>query len=276
MVDDADALLTALIRHAGSHPLAWFVVLLLALLGAVGALWWLLRRYARPLEDSRWPPAAWLLLHFALGFALLVGAAALFAEIAEAIGAEHRLGRLDQAFSAAIRGSVSRPTLQVFAWLTRLGDTATLTGLGVAVAALLLWRRRLWLALGWATAVAGNSLLNVTLKAVFERVRPVHDDGLVASAAGWSFPSGHSSGSVVAYGMLAYLALRTLPAAWHLPAALLATTIAFATGSSRVFLQVHYASDVLAGFASGAAWLAVCIASMEAGRRWRRRRRGRA
>ena len=85
-----------------------------------------------------------------------------------------------------------------------------------------------------------HSLLNPTLKRIFERVRPVHKHGLV-SEAGWSFPSGHTSGATVAYGMLALVAIRTLPPRWHLPAVLGATALAYTVGSSRVFLQVDQA-----------------------------------
>ena len=100
-------------------------------------------------------------------------------------------------------------------------------------------------------AIGGNAILNRTLKAEFERVRPLHADGHVL-ADGWSLPSGHSSGALVAYGMLAYVLIRLAPGAWRMPAVLLAAAIAFATGCSRVFLQMHYATDVAAGFASGA------------------------
>ena len=127
------------------------------------------------------------------------------------------------------------------------------------------------LAFGWVAAVAGNALLNVTLKQVFARVRPVHDDGLVL-AHGFSFPSGHTSGAVVAYGMLAYVAMRFVPPRSHLALMLAAVALAFAIGASRMFLRVHFASDVIAGFASGSAWLAVCIASIELTRWYERRR----
>jgi membrane-associated phospholipid phosphatase len=69
---------------------------------------------------------------------------------------------------------------------------------------------------------------------------------------------------VVAYGMLAYLAQRLAPPRWRRASLLAAAAVAFTTGSSRVFLQVHYASDVLAGFASGLAWLALCVLACEA------------
>jgi undecaprenyl-diphosphatase len=119
-------------------------------------------------------------------------------------------------------------------------------------------------------ALAGNGLLNQTLKQIFGRVRPLDPEGSVL-AQGFSFPSGHSAGAVVAYGMLAYLALRLLPARWHLSALLTAVALIFTVGASRLFLRVHFASDVIAGFASGTAWLALCITSIEL-IRWRHQR----
>ena len=71
--------------------------------------------------------------------------------------------------------------------------------------------------------------------------------------------------------MLAYVAVRLLPERWELPAVLVAAGLAFSIGCSRVFLQVHWASDVLAGLASGSAWLVVCVVSIEMLRRYRRK-----
>ena len=171
-----------------------------------------------------------------------------------------------------VRQSLSASARQIFGALTHLGDTPTLIALGVIVALLLLAKGGRWTALGWTLALLGNALLNTTLKAIFERARPVHDS-LLVNAQGFSFPSGHSSGSVVAYGMLAYVLLRALPPAQvgraGLMLVLMATALAFTVGMSRIFLQVHFATDVLAGFASGLAWLAVCIGSMELTRHYR-------
>jgi membrane-associated phospholipid phosphatase len=118
--------------------------------------------------------------------------------------------------------------------------------------------------------MAGNGVLNPLLKRIVARARPLHEHGL-AHAEGYSFPSGHTSGAVVAYGMLAYLLLRLAPPRWHLPVLLATVALVFTVGCSRVVLQVHWASDVLAGFASGTAWLLVCVVGSE----WlRRQRRG--
>jgi membrane-associated phospholipid phosphatase len=227
--------------HAvGANAVPGFFAVLAAVLVAAGFGWWALRRVVVPHQQSRLSPPAFLALRLAVGFAIVVIAAVLFAEVAERLGDGRRLGRIDQAIADAIHASVALVAL-----------------------------RRHRLALAWVFAVIGNALLNLTLKAVFARVRPVHDHGLVYEP-GYGFPSGHTSGSVVAYGMLAYVLVRLLPPRWHLPVVLVATALSFATGCSRLFLQVHFASDVIAGFASGLAWLVVCITSVEALRHYRR------
>jgi membrane-associated phospholipid phosphatase len=114
----------------------------------------------------------------------------------------------------------------------------------VAIALWLVGRRAL--ALGWTLSLAGNGLLNPALKQIFARARPVHEHGL-AMETGFSFPSGHSSGSMVFYGMLLYLGIRLLPARWHPLLAAAATAVVVTVASSRIFLQVHFASDVAAG-----------------------------
>lgn len=267
-----------LVERIGAHALPLYLAALPALLLVVAGLWALARRYAVPRDDSTLSPAAFLLVRMACGFAVVVGGALLFSELAEQLGDPgdaQRLGALDDALSAAVGRNLPPLALQFFATFTHLADTATLSVLGVGVAAALVWRSRRWLALGWAVAVAGNAVLNVTLKGIFERTRPLHDTTLF-QPHGWSFPSGHSSGAVVAYGMLAYVLVRTWPPAMTprggLGVVLAASAVAFTIGCSRIFIQVHYATDVLAGFASGSAWLAVCISSIELTRHYRQRR----
>ena len=254
----------------GAHALVVFLALLFVLLLLVAAGGWLLRSHLLARAQSRLGPLALVLLSAAIGFALVLVAASLFAEIAEHLGPGATMSLADEALTASIRAHVAPATLAAFAVLTHFGDVITLTLLGTGVALVLWWQRHRVLAVGWVIALGGNALLNPLLKRVFERVRPVHEVGLI-NELGWSFPSGHTSGATVAYGMLAYVAIRTLPQPWHAPLVLAATALAFTVGCSRVFLQVHFASDVLAGFASGAAWLTVCIVSVELARVYRRR-----
>lgn len=246
-----------------------YAAALALLLLAAACGWWLVRRIHVPRDQSKLSPTLYLGVRLAAGFAVIVSGAWVFAELAEKLGTDGGMGRADQALADSLRTQLPPGVLQAFAWLTRLADTPTVTGVCILVAGLLVWRGRRWLALAWVLAVAGNGVLNTTLKQVFERVRPVHDDGLVM-AHGFSFPSGHSSGSVVLYGMLAYVLCRFVAPRWHLPLVLAAVALAFTVGVSRVFLRVHFASDVLAGFASGTAWLVVCITSVDL-TRWMRR-----
>jgi undecaprenyl-diphosphatase len=194
-----------------------------------------------------------------------------FVLLADALTPGSPLIRFDQAITDALRANLAPRALQGFAALTHLADTTTLSVLCVlGTLVLVTWRQRA-LALAWVLAVAGNGILNESLKSLIGRARPLAPEGTLL-VTGLSFPSGHSSGAVVAYGMLAYLALRLLPKAWHLPVLVAALALAFAVGISRVVLRVHFASDVAAGFATGSAWLALCITSAELVC-WRRARR---
>lgn len=259
----------ALAEALGAQAVTLFVLLLALLLAAVALLAWSADRVARRRQERPRHPWVRLGLGVGLGFALIVGAAGLFAFVAEEVVDGGATQRIDQAFMDAVQRSMSDATRAAFEAITRLGDGMTLTVVCVLGTALLWWRSERVLALALVAAMGGNGLLNAALKSIFERVRPLDDQGL-ASADGWSFPSGHSSGALVGYGMLAYVLLRTLPRAWHLPAVLAASAVAFSVGASRIFVQAHFATDVVAGFASGTAWLAACILSAELARRPRR------
>jgi membrane-associated phospholipid phosphatase len=259
-------LLIALAHAVAPHALPVFLLVLLTAVMAGGLACERLqrRRAARAATTEPRPPR--LVLSLALGFAGLVSAAALFAAIAERATPTHTLGRADQALADGIAATLPWVALRAFSLLTHFGDRTVLIAIGVGMAAWLLWRCHTGLALGWMLALGGNAVLNPTLKHLFERARPVHDHGLVV-ADGYSFPSGHSSGAMVVYGMLLYLALQLLPPRWHAPAVMAAIAVILTTACSRIFLQVHFASDVAAGLLSGGTWLAVCIASLEGARR---------
>jgi membrane-associated phospholipid phosphatase len=209
-----------------------------------------------------------------VGFGFSAGALVLFVELADEIGAGESLADFDVALSTALREHISRETLRVFSIITHLGDSVVLLAIGLLVFAVLAAKRLKLLAVAWALTTLSGGLLNRILKSIFERSRPFHDHGLTA-VEGWSFPSGHASGSMLIYGLLAYVVVRSTPAAWHVPAALAGIALIIFVGSSRVLLQVHYLSDVLAGYASSAAWVAICVAALETVR-WREQQRSRS
>ena len=263
-------------QRLGPHALAAFLILLAVSTTAGGAIFALSRRRRMRAADARTEPRPEsLLAGLGVGFGGIVLAAVLFAWIAWQIAPGRALGLADQALADAIGLHLPRAALRFFAGFTHVGDPSTLIALA-AVVAVLLWRvqQRVLMA-GWLLALAGNAILNPSLKQIFERVRPVHDHGF-ALATGYSFPSGHSSGAMVTYGMLAYLALRLLPPRWHVPVVMVAIAMVLTTACSRVFLQVHFASDVAAGLLSGAAWLTVCVISLTHAERRRARRSSKA
>jgi len=236
----------------------WMVLFLvtLCMLLLAWLLWYGLQRYFLRRPGSQ------VLLSVAVAIVASVG----FVGIADEIGLDDDLGQFDVALSDALRQHASDEQLRIFAVLTDLGDKKFLTPLAVLVFALMLFRRRWVLAASWAVATAGGGLLNVALKTLFERSRPEHLHGF-ATADGWSFPSGHASGACIVYGLLAYLLVINTASRWHLPVAVVAMALIVCVGFSRVILQVHYLSDVLGGFAFGAAWVAAWIAALEVFRR---------
>ncbi len=255
------------------HPVGvWLAGMLALALSGAAALAGLraLRHHAGPPLNRFFPAQtpALMLAAMALSACTLVLAGATMAELAESGRTQGPWGVLDDTIAASLRAQADTTVLQVFATLTHLGDTWVLAALALAVAAALWWHQHRLLAMGWLVAMAGNGALTKVLKNLFERVRPEHTHG-IAEASGYSFPSGHSSASMVAYAMLAYLATRLLPRAWHLAAAMVAGALIFTTGWSRVVLHVHYASDVLAGWLLGGTWVVCTVLIMESVSRWR-------
>jgi undecaprenyl-diphosphatase len=266
---DLDTLASVIARHP--VPLWLLGMAAGALLGST-ALWGLkaLRHQRSPVRRLLHPASATTLMVLSMAAAacaLLVGGSAL-AELAESFQTQEDWGRVDEVIAQQLRMHADIAALQWFAALTHLGDTWVLATLALAVAAALWWRKHRLLAVGWLVAMAGNGLLTKILKEVFARVRPEHVHG-AAQADGFSFPSGHSSASIVAYSMLAYLAVRLLPRQWHMPAVCSAGALVFTTGFSRVVLHVHYVSDVLAGWLLGGTWLVCTVLIMDSMARWR-------
>jgi undecaprenyl-diphosphatase len=148
--------------------------------------------------------------------------------------------------------------------ITMLGSAQALT-IVVLAAAVILFLRRAWVeALGLIVAFAGAGLLDAALKLWFHRDRPSVTWALARETT-FSFPSGHAMLSLVVYGMILYLILRLshsrLP---DVSASLIALPLILGIGVSRVYLGVHYPSDILAGYLAGLIWLLAVIVSLEA------------
>ena len=200
---------------------------------------------------------------------MLVIAVPVFVFLTSQVDAGGAVTRFDREVSAQLeeQGRSAPLAVTFFRVLTFLGGTLFLTALTLAVVGLLARRRESQLALALALTSAGGSLLNWIVKELVRRPRPEFAAPLVDESS-WSFPSGHSMGSIVIYGMLAYV----LVVGFSLGRGRLAVLIGLALlvlgiGCSRVYLGAHWPSDVAGGFAGGAAWLACCIWATERTRR---------
>lgn len=204
---------------------------------------------------------------------LLVGAAAivLFVLIGESVmaGATHDLDAAILLWAAQHR----TPTLdRAMLEITALGSAVVLA-IVVATAAVFLWltHHRLSVYI-LALALGGALVLTALLKVLYGRPRPDIVTPIVTSGSP-AFPSGHALSAFAIYGTLAYLIARLGPAPRLRTATwIVAAIIILAVGASRVYLGVHYPSDVIAGFAIALAWFAFAAAAVTALTYFARRR----
>ena len=158
---------------------------------------------------------------------------------------------------------------KIFVTATNFGSPVALGILVAIITVVLIVRHRY----GWAIYLAGTtgigSLMLLELKRYFARARPDIAEAL-RRASGYSFPSGHAMGSAIVFGALGYLALRS-QRTWRAKAAALAAavTLVVTIAASRVYLGVHWISDVGAGVSMGAVWVTIATVAYETFRRIR-------
>ena len=177
----------------------------------------------------------------------------------------------DQTFADWLHERASDPLTEFFEAVTTLGNGVVLAGVA-AIAALLLLRaghRRESLLV--VLAFVGAEIVSYSLKLGFRRDRPFFTDPL-ATERTFSFPSGHSTVSLAVYGALAVILARHVRGRAKLLVLAAAAVLVGLIGFSRLYLGVHFLTDVLAGFAAGTAWLAGCVLALDLHQRLRRRR----
>jgi undecaprenyl-diphosphatase len=192
---------------------------------------------------------------FLLLGALLIAATALFV-----FGwlAEEMLEGDTQQFDAFVRTAVHQlatpgltPLMQVFSFL---GSVAAVTAMCLVAICLSLYFRRTRTAALLAITMLGVAALNVALKHAFHRPRPVPFFG--ATPSSYSFPSGHALGSLCFYGILAaILAARARGRGAKFCIWMAAVVLVGMIGFSRIYLGVHYPSDVIAGYCAAVVWV---------------------
>lgn len=193
----------------------------------------------------------------------------LFSWLAESV-VGHHTARFDSVMRGAVHAYASPPLTRMMFAVSFMGSAGlvVLALLALALFRYLRWRRAaIWL----LVTLAGALVLDLALKYAFHRPRPVPFFGPVPRT--YSFPSGHSLFSFCFYGVLAGLLADRARSLWlRVLIWAIAAVAILSIGTSRVYLGVHYPSDVLAGYLVGAIWTATMVALD----RVRQRRRNRS
>ena len=213
---------------------------------------------------GRFARGEYLGLHLTIGLIVSIAALWLFGAVTEDVIHHDPLTELDLDIVTWFRAH-STPALDHIAVAVSLvGSPVTMAVVGVTVAIVLAVRRRWILFSGWAAVFAGGGVLDWGLKQVIRRPRPTGASAFLYGGS-FSFPSGHAMGSLFGYGMLAYLLTRFWAKTWRqrLSIIIITTVLVVAIGLSRLYLGVHYFSDVVAGYAAALVWLAACISGVE-------------
>lgn len=241
------------------------------------------RRFEREIRflQARLSPEGYLGLHLTLGMLLIIATCWSFSEIAEDFGRHSWLAAMDASAADAFHQLVRPGLTKVVRCLTFLGSVGFVTALSLLVASVLAARKALYALLTFALTMLGGSLLNIFLKHLFHRQRPILENPLVTLSS-YGFPSGHTMGSTLLWGCVAIFVAGQMRSATAraLPFCLAAMWVCV-VGATRIYLGAHYFTDVIGAIMAGIAWLTFCWTAVETLRRWRARhnngtRRGRA
>jgi membrane-associated phospholipid phosphatase len=193
----------------------------------------------------------------------------MFFELSEDLMEQERF-QFDQVIIQYVSNIRTEAITEVMKFITFLGGKTILTLLLIgSLIWLIVKRKNYWGAIFYIIAVAGGGLLNLGLKHWFGRIRP--ENSLIVEQ-GFSYPSGHAMGSLIYYGFLGYLLVRSQRGkSIKVSLSMAFIALILLIGFSRIYLGVHYPSDVLAGFSAGTVWLLLCIGGRESIRAYKKR-----
>ena len=221
---------------------------------------------------ARLSPEGYLGLHLTIGALVLIASALIFGLIAEDVATADKITVMDVQVSQWFHARATPLLTRAVLLFTHLHSTVGILALSSLLA--IYWMRgRAWdWLLTLVLTVPAGMLVNLLLKNIFQRVRPVFDVPLL-SLNTYSFPSGHAAAATLFYGVLAaWLISRTASWRWRAFIVLGAALMVALVGLSRIYLGVHYLSDVLAAMAASGCWLAFSLTAVETSRRHRRLR----
>jgi undecaprenyl-diphosphatase len=219
--------------------------------------------------QARLSPAGFLGLDLTIGAIILSGASWIFGKVAEDVVTGDPLTVLDKEFSVWLHLHATQTLTEAMKFISLLASWPVVTGICLFLASYFAWKRSLYPLVVLMLTIPVGMLMNGMLKIAFHRSRPVWDDPILIIGS-FGFPSGHAMAATLLYGFLAVFVVRKVQVwRWRVLAVLSAALLAALIGFSRLYLGVHYLSDVLAGMAAGSAWLALCLIAVGTFRRHR-------
>jgi undecaprenyl-diphosphatase len=188
---------------------------------------------------------------------LAVGGGLLLGALAYLVRSNTGLLAIDRGVARWGNRHASPTSMHVLNDMTQLGSIYTVIALCIVLAvAETIRERTVWVIPFIAAVVGGEEVITNTVKQLIDRVRPTFNP--VAATLGPSFPSGHSATAAAFYATAALLLGRWRGRPARAVLAGFAVGVAVAVAASRVLLDVHWLSDVIAGLGLGWAWFAVC------------------
>jgi len=210
-------------------------------------------------------------LAFTLALLVTVAALAGFFTLVNALFAERALDPFDTAAQTLVAGHRTPGRTNAALALAWLGGNDMTTVFILVVSAGLLLYRRGWLVFRLVAASGLGGIVVVTLKWIWGRARPFEP---IVPSDGYSFPSGHAFAATVFYGMMVYIVwASTKHVGWRALAVVLGGIMALLIGLCRVYLNVHYATDVVGGWLAGLVWLITTMLAIDGVEGWARSRR---
>ena len=156
--------------------------------------------------------------------------------------------------------SIENPILtKIYLWFTFIGDTPMVITIFLLSMAFLYFvlKHRIQL-IFLLIVLVGSTLINNVLKIIYQRERPI--EYRLADATGFSFPSGHAMASFTLYVALSFLIWKQIPSKLGRTLVIITTSLMIIMiGTSRIYLGVHYPSDILGGYLVSASWLIFTI-----------------
>ncbi len=172
---------------------------------------------------------------------------------------DHKIIQFDQTVISFIQGLESPMFTAIMKLFTFIGSTTSIVVFSLLVLFFLynVFKHRSELVL-FMIVLLGSNVLFISLKLFFHRARP--NFHRLIEVGGYSFPSGHATNAITFYGLLAFLLWRHIPARWG-RTVLIVISIAMIImiGTSRIYLGVHYPTDIISGYLVGGFWLAIAI-----------------